>query len=204
MVIKKRLHFTLIELLIVLTIIALIAGVVGINIQKALRDQRFKSEVAAFVDRLRLAQDMMLIVDADVHFKIEANDTEKVIKYWIETDKPFSTTFDPFIKKVCCLKTTHHVSHALGKDGIIDLKFLSKGSVMSYGNIQLFSGIKNDPTSLLAANIMLNGYPSPIFSTERKQNDETNDLTSSDATITQATIHEIQMINIGKNASATP
>jgi len=201
MVIKNKLQFTLIELLIVLTIIALIAGVVGINIQKALRDQRFKSEVSAFVDRLRLAQDMMLIVDADVHFKIEANDTEKVIKYWIETNKPFSKSFDPYIKKVCSLKTTHHVSHALGKDGIIDLKFLSKGSVMSSGNIQLFSGIKNDPTSLLGSNIMLNGYPSPIYSTERLIQDQLNDFTTTDSTITQTTMHEIQMINSGKNAT---
>lgn len=197
MVIKNRLRFTLIELLIVLTIIALIAGVVGINIQKAMRDQRFKSEVATFVDRLRLAQDMMLIAGADVHFKVEANEAEKQIKYWIETDKSFSKAFDPFIKKVCFLKTTHRVSHASGKDGLIDLKFLSKGSVMSSGNIQLYGGKFQDATHL-ATNVMLNGYPSPIFSSEKIQNSDTSEIGKQDANITTITIHEIQLINSGK------
>lgn len=192
---KKCRQFTLIEMLVVITIIALIAGVVGINSQKALNEQRFQSEVATLVDRLRLAQDLMLLVDADVHFKIEAN--ENAIKYWIETEKQFSPQFDTFIKKVSVLKAIHHVAHPLGKDGVIDLKFLSKGSVISSGNLQLSTVYNSD--NFLIANIPLNGHPSPISSILKKKDDDLSELLMADTHLTHSTIQEIQMVNHAKN-----
>jgi len=195
----KRLQFTLIEMLIVLSIIALVAGVIGINAKKALRDQHFKSELSAFLDRLRLAQDLMLIADADVHFKIEANESEKAIKYWIETDQTFSKQFDRMIKKVGVLKTIHHVSHASGKDGLIDLKFLSKGSVISSGTIQLSSVIKNNRASALIAYIPLKGYPGPIHTSHDKEKEDSPDILNKDMQLIQSTIQEIQAIEYEKN-----
>ncbi len=192
----RRQYFSLIELLVVLTLIAAIAGVVAINSQKALYQQHFQSEVTEFADRLRLAQNLMLVADSDVHFVVEAND--KGIKYRIETDTPFSPHFDRFIKKEGSLKAIHHVSHAAGKDGIIDLKFLSKGSVMTPGNIQLVSGLKGKEY-LFEANIMLHGFPSPIVVTEKKQNEEF--ASNYDANLTRIMIQEIQMVNYEKNVS---
>lgn len=190
--------FTLIEMLMVLSIIALIAGVIGINMQKAFRDQRFKSELAGFVDHLRLAQDLMLIADADVHFKIEANESERSIKYWIETDKPFAKHFERFLKKVGTLKTIHHVSHVSGKDGLIDLKFLSKGSVLTSGNIQLSAAKNSEEKNTLIANVMLKGYPGPIFSSNAKNSELLETQETDDSSQILATIQEIQMINNAK------
>lgn len=184
----------------VIAIIMLVAGVVAINAQKALKDQQFRTETSAFVDRLRLAQNLMLIAKADVHFKIEANETEKSIKYWIETDREFSPSFEKYIKKVAVFKTVHHVSHASGKDGIIDLKFLSGGSTMSSGNIQLSCGNIHDPLNPHIANINLNGYPSPIFSSRKKQ-EEGQDFNTKDRELSQATIQEIKAITYAKTTT---
>lgn len=192
----KRQHFTLIELLVVLTLIALIAGVVGINSQKALYHQRFQSEVSEFADRLRLAQNLMLVADSDVHFIVEAND--KGIKYRIETDTPFSPHFDRFIKQEGTLKAVHHVSHNAGKGGIIDLKFLSKGSVMTPGNIQLVSG-KQGSENLFEANIMLHGFPSPIVISEKKVIEDLEP--NKNANLTRIMVQEIQMVNHEKKVS---
>ncbi len=196
----RRLHVTLIETLIVISLIALIAGVVGINVVKAMRHQRFHSEVAEFTDRLRLAQNLMLLVQADVHFKIQANEAEKKITYWIEQDKPLSKQFEAFVQKKGHLKAIKHVAHASGKDGIIDLQFLSGGSVMSSGNIQI-SAKTHDKKNPLIANILLKGYPSPIYATSDKDAAENPDQIE-DAQITQSTLAEIQMIaNLKKNAT---
>jgi hypothetical protein len=184
----------------VISIIMLVAGVVAINSQKALKDQRFQTEAMNFVDRLRLAQNLMLIGNADVHFKIEANEAEKSIKYWIETDRPFPKSFDNYIKKVSVLKTIHHVAHPQGKDGLIDLKFLSGGSSMTSGNIQLSCGNIHDPANPYVAYITLNGYPSPIFSTTKKPV-EVQDFSNKDRELSQATIQEIRAINYAKTTA---
>ena len=63
----RRVPFTLLEILLVLSLIALIAGLVGISVHKMYISQRFRNEVSLVVDQLRLAQDMMLILDTDVH-----------------------------------------------------------------------------------------------------------------------------------------
>lgn len=197
----RRLHVTLIETLIVISLIALIAGVVSINAVKAMNYQRFTSEVAEFTDRLRLAQNLMLIAGQDVHFKIQANESEKEIAYWIETNQFLEKSFESFIKKKGRLKAIKHIAHASGKDGIIDLKFLSGGSVMSSGNIQI-STKSHDKKKPLIANIMLKGYPSPIYSTTGKKVFETIDQTE-DNLITEKTYAEIQMIaTLRQNASS--
>lgn len=195
----KQFAFTLVETLIVLTIVAIVASVVTINAKSALRNERFQSEVVEFVELLKLAQDLMLIANADVHVKIQADEKEKAIKYWIETDKPLLKSFDSLIKKTRFLKTVHHVAYSPSKEGLIDLKFLSNGSVMSSGNIQLSSKLPNDDSSLLIANIMLKGSPSPIFSTKKLLNEESADFMNKDAALIQMTIQEIQMIQNENN-----
>lgn len=187
----RRYSFTLVETLIVLTIVALVASVVTINAKKAMRSMRFQQEVSQFVESLRVAQDLMLIANADVHVKIKAE--ESGIKYWIETDKPLLKALEAHLKKTKVFKTVHHVVHASGKEGLIDLKFLSNGFVMSSGNIQLSSVINNDPSSLLIANIFLKGFPSPIFSSQKVGSNEITDL-KKETELIQMTFHEIQMI----------
>lgn len=189
----KKQSFTLIEILIVFSIITFISGFIGINIQKALHDQRFKNEVDEFVGRLKLAQDLMLIADADVHFKVQASDAEKQIKCWIETDKPLPKKLNELIKKVSIFKAIRRVSHESGKDGIIDIKFLSKGSVMSSGNIELSTFVKNETNTYLIRNILLKGYPSPIYATEKKEIHE-GSLTNQDALMNEIMIQEVRMI----------
>ena len=85
--VSLRRHFiTLLELLIVIAILALVSGVIGVNIKKALLDQRFRMEVGMILDELRLAQDLMLILSTDVHVKFSQDKEKKGIKYWLELE----------------------------------------------------------------------------------------------------------------------
>ncbi|HRD56304.1 MAG TPA: prepilin-type N-terminal cleavage/methylation domain-containing protein [Parachlamydiaceae bacterium] len=201
MILKKTYRFTLAEMLIVLMLIGIVAGAISINLRKALHTQRFWSEVAKFTNHLQLAQDLMLIAEADIHFKIEANDQEKMIKYWIETDKLFSKAFDSFIKKPYVLKTVHHISYPNSKEGLIDLKFLSKGSTLSSGNVQLSANLSKKEA--LIANITLSGYPGPIsYAQEKKQENEKS--SQQDAHLTESVIQEILTVQNEKKQQKTP
>ncbi|QLH36565.1 MAG: type II secretion system protein [Parachlamydiaceae bacterium] len=71
---KSKRFFTLIELLIVLMVLALASGVIGFSVHRALREQRFKTEVELVADSLRLAQNLMLIMNADVHVTFKADE----------------------------------------------------------------------------------------------------------------------------------
>lgn len=197
--VKAKQKFTLAEMLVVLMLIGIIAGAISINLRKALHSQSFWSEVTRFTAHLQLAQDLMLIADADVHFKIEASQSEKNIKYWIETDKSFSKSFDAFIKKVQILKAVQHVSFPTSKEGVIDLKFISKGSTLSTGNMQLETqtGKKNH----LIAYIPLTGHTGPIFYTDKKV--EIDSQNSQDVLLTTGVIQELLTVQNEKKQPKT-
>ena len=77
---------TLLESLIVISILAIAAGVIGFSVNRALREQHFKTEVELVVDYLRLAQNLMLIMNADVHVIFKAAESEKSNLMSIEVD----------------------------------------------------------------------------------------------------------------------
>jgi type II secretory pathway pseudopilin PulG len=172
----RRIHFTLLEILIVLGLIALIAGLVAININKILVNQRFRNEVSLVVDQLRLAQDMMLILDTDVHaiFSEDKKENFNLVKIQSETKLPEGIERE-LKRKDVVLKTIKGIffEDKLGGEttqGRIDVKFLSRGAVMSKGIMRLAtSDEQNPPANVLQNYICLPGYVRPIYSYETKE-----------------------------------
>lgn len=166
---------TLLEILIVMAILALVGGLVSIGINRALTDQRFRTEVSIVVDQLRLAQDLMLVLGTDVHLKFAVDGDTGGIKYWLELETELPKEIEKeVLRKRPKLKTVRGV---FLKDqlalqtvrGEIDVKFLSRGSVMSRGVLRLATSDSEDPPEgTLQTYICLPGYPKPIFSTDDK------------------------------------
>lgn len=183
-------HVTLVELLIVIAIIGSVAGVVGISIQKALREQRFKNEVEEFVSTLRLAQNLMLITDADIHVKVVEAGDDKGIAYAIESDRKLPEGWDRELKRAPkTFKAIHHVSYDQASGGALDLHFFSNGAVMSQGNIALSTADTKHPAYALVRYIWLPGYPAPIRAhLEPKENNSGN------SDITAITVQEIRSL----------
>jgi type II secretory pathway pseudopilin PulG len=84
----KRSFFTLLEILTVLLILGAAASVVGIQVKEVYEEQRFLSEVTQVTNHLRTAQDLMLLLDNDVHFKMHYNQQGEFLEYWLESEKP--------------------------------------------------------------------------------------------------------------------
>lgn len=174
MVVFRRRHVTLLEIILVMAILMLVGGLVAVGINKALVDQRFRTEVSLIVDDLRLAQDLMLILGTDVHLKFAKESDEAGIKYWLELETDLNKEIkNQILRKRSNLKTIHGVFF---KDetatettrGQLDIRFLSKGNVMSRGLMRLATSDAetNPPPGTMQTYICLPGYPKPIFNTD--------------------------------------
>jgi type II secretory pathway pseudopilin PulG len=167
----KRRFITFIEVMIILTIILLSLGLIGANIQKLVEQQRFKTEVVIVLDQLRLAQDIMLILNADALVKFSKD--ENGFKSKIEVENILSKGWQREINRDRpALTTIKFIEFADNGSDIkkqvppFDLNFLSGGSIMSQGVLRLATSEKG-----LEAFIFLPGYPYPIESVQNsKQN----------------------------------
>lgn len=163
---RKR-YVTMIEILLVIAVLVMSVGVIGFNIFKAVREQRFLTEVSQMVDELRLAQNLMLIMNTDVRMKIISEGN--VNKYWLESDQRVTTGWEGEMKrKPKELKYVQFVDFqdGLNKDtvtGSAEVRFLSGGMVMSRGWMRLSNATKDGP-GVLVRYVHLPGYPSPIVS----------------------------------------
>lgn len=162
---------TLIETLLVIFILGLLLGLVGINVNKAVHEQRFKTEVALVVNSLRVAQYIMLILDNDVHVKFKKK--EKSISMEIEATCPLKG-WDKILLAPRELYTIHVVNFKdrlvdkPAKPGSVDIRFLSNGYVMSQGILRLATTEASDSDKGLESFICLPGYPATLSSAEQR------------------------------------
>lgn len=202
----RRSFFTLIEMMIVLIIVSVVGGVVAISVNTAINQQRFRTEVSTILDQLRLAQDLMLTM-GDVHLKFEEERESKAIVFWLDFDFPLAPEWEKELKrKHKNLKAIHRVDF---KDkgqtpqtrGILDLQFLSGGSVMSQGTLIVSTASTHETESTLTRYICLPGYPTPFLqsniSEEANCSQEIND--DSNEQMTRWTRDEIAIYEPPKN-----
>jgi prepilin-type N-terminal cleavage/methylation domain-containing protein len=87
---KKKHHFTLLELLIVILVLSLGAALTGVQMHRVFQEQRFLSEVQQVANQLQLAQDLMLVMDTDVFLHLRRDKEGKNLHYALEVEKPLS------------------------------------------------------------------------------------------------------------------
>lgn len=167
--ILKKAYFTLIEILVVMSLILLIGGVIAINVRNAVFEQRFRTEVELIVDTIRLAQDIMLIVGADIHFYMKQKSADKGIEYWIESVGGLPKEWDPIVARNHRVLTAVHSANFSDErfprtEGILDIRFESEGTMMSLGVLRLSPYPKETTEGPLKVAICLPGYPHPIIS----------------------------------------
>ena len=173
MYIQKRRPVTLLELIVVIAIIATLSAVVAISVNKALVEQRFKTEVGKIVDELRLAQDLMLVLGRDVHVKFAVQKGGDGIEYWIDHETALSGHVQKELsgrkRLLSTIKGVFLEDELLQevKQGEIDVKFFSKGAVMSKGVMRLATTDKEPaPEGTIQSYICLSGYPQTIVSSD--------------------------------------
>lgn len=193
----KRLYFTLLELMIVLAIVALISGIVGINVSKAVREQHFRAEVDLVVNQLRLAQEMMLLFNADVVMNIARN-SDSSFSYQLQFPNGLPKNWGNIIKGehqpltyISAITFDTHTQFSGGNNDL-DIKFGDKGIKMSRGVLRLAT-TSSMFNGTLERFICLPGYPFNIVSVSNQSAVEacmTRD-DQFDRQLTQRTIEEV-------------
>lgn len=89
---KSYRKITLIEVLIAMALIAMIGGVIAINVQGLLREQRFNSSVELVSNQLQTAQNLMVILNSDVKVVIDKND-QQTYSISLQPEKSVSKQF---------------------------------------------------------------------------------------------------------------
>lgn len=164
----RRRPVTLVEILIVMTILALIGAGVGINVTASLHEQRFRLEVSRFVDSLRLAQDLMLIMNTNVHVRVKASENE--LTYFLDVDGGIPKSWQKIIGiEPKFLKEIHGVffNDELpfpSTPGQLDIRFQSGGGMMSRGVLRLSTHDQENHPGAIVMAVCLKGYPQPINS----------------------------------------
>lgn len=181
----KKSFFTILEILVSLSLLLVIAAITGIQLRGAYKEQQFLSEVQQVVSHLRMAQDLMLILNTDVKFKMMLDEDKKQIKYWLEMDQPIAFpaltkklqnekgNFTPhFLTQIQSLRFSGetNMGHLTGEEGKNTLIF-SLGK-MSQGVLKLLAepeeSEKSDPDSYKRY-VILWGHPHPIQSITAKE-----------------------------------
>jgi Prokaryotic N-terminal methylation motif len=75
---RSKYSFTLLEILIVMTLIATFLGAMALPISKALRKERFETAVKAVIGKITLATEVMLDFRTDVTLKLQLENQEVV------------------------------------------------------------------------------------------------------------------------------
>jgi prepilin-type N-terminal cleavage/methylation domain-containing protein len=144
---------TLIEMLLVISLIAVALGALSLPLVKAIKKERFEQGVDQLISKLTLAQELMLDFNTDVNVKLTQK--EGSILCLIEADKPLPS----------------HLEHAFNRygkiSGIEEMQFDNSVrsqlviccdaafGTLSQGQLKLVSGAHEET-------IFLKGYPSQI------------------------------------------
>lgn len=164
--IKKRIYYTLLEVIVVIALLSMVGGIMAFKVRGFVAEQRFRDEVTNVVDHMRVAQELMMIMNADVYLWFESFPDR--IEVSIRTDQKLAGNWnrillkDPLKIKYARVIEFHGSDHAVkGKSNVIELRFRSGGSVMSYGVLRLATG-QYWREGVFEKFISLKGYPHPI------------------------------------------
>lgn len=187
----QRRCMTFIEMVVVMAILSLVAGVIGMNISRAMQEQRFRTEVSQIMDKLRLAQNLMLILNEDI--KVYFNKVENGIICGLAFQCPLYKGWGKELNRPQLLTAVRRVDFkGMGEDlgkGNFALEFLSGGMVMSQGILKLSTG-KNRIYSDRRY-VCLPGYPASIVNVDKKPNLECLANARANDNLTQVIMPEI-------------
>lgn len=165
MIVYRKCPITLIEILIVMGLVATTAGVLAFSIRNLLHEQRFRTEAGLVLESIRLAQDLMLIADSDVHLTFEKDSRTHGITTHFALEKPLTKSWIKQVmrprKPMEAIRFIEYADHRLGMKQVnqVQLHFLSGGAVMSQGTLRIAD---SDFNPAYQSYVCLPGYPAPI------------------------------------------
>lgn len=133
--------FTLLELLVVFFILSLGAALTGVKIRDIYRQQQFLSESQQILNKLIMAQDLMMIMDTDVTVYFDNDPKTKQLVMYLQVEKPLDASSRRLIESPTLFKSIQSLepqNDTTGRSSFPIAIHFSLGN-MSEGQL-LFSG----------------------------------------------------------------
>lgn len=158
----RRRALTILEVMIVLAILSLVGSMVVFGIQSAKQKQLFLNESEQVLKAVKLSQDLMMILNADVSLKFKEGDNQ--ILYWIEVEGAESDLFISDLSRPRPLKSIHVVEFDDGVPSLketkeLTLSFISGGSFVPKGVLRISTVASVREGKGLSRYIPFPGYP---------------------------------------------
>lgn len=144
-------------MLTVLLILSFGITLTGFFVHKLYREQRFVSDTEQVLSHLTMAQDLMLILDADVKVIFDKDRQDKTSFMQIDVEKPFTHFQEKVIERKIPLTTIGSIQLNDKSGNPLVLRFSLGG--MSQGVLKLVEGDDNEGRVEFIA---LPGYPAPF------------------------------------------
>lgn len=157
-------YITLIEVLVVIAIIAASAGILAVKMRDFLQEQAYLDESHQLLNQLRIAQDVMQVMNADLVVRISQDDkglfTSQIEPKTTppELAKRLISTSPLKLKAIGRLEFEDQFTETVLKENF-DLTFMSRGFTMNHGIIKLFPKGTSGPEQV----IYLSGHPAPLL-----------------------------------------
>jgi prepilin-type N-terminal cleavage/methylation domain-containing protein len=150
---RNKSPFTLIEMLIVLTLIASALGALSLQISKALKGERFERGVEQVIAKLTLAQELMLDFHTDVHLTLTQEKGGVVCT--LKTDLRLPDHLERAINLYNKIEGIEQMCFDNRAKAIIALYYDGATGVTPQGTLTLVAPRKGE-------SIILKGYPAQI------------------------------------------
>lgn len=155
---KSKRYITLLELLIVFSLLSIAAGAIAYNIRGFFRSQSSYAEMDRFVEQLRNAQNAMMLLNIDSEIKITSEPSGINVE-WVPKS-PLSQMASRLFKPQ---ETYHYITEVVFQDAFKDLvlkdsfslSFLSKGFLMNRGVLKVQADKE-------VRYLLMPGYPWPF------------------------------------------
>lgn len=161
MVVKRRNYFTLLETLVVFLILSMGLALTGVKLKEAYDEQRFFSEWNLLVNQLRTAQELMLVMDADVEVTLAYDPKNKQVVSTLSIEKPLDDAWVKLVERKSAFSAIR--SFQFNKTLADPLVLMFKAGKMSQGELVLSAAEKNSSQEKARKEtIHLPGYPAFI------------------------------------------
>lgn len=160
----RKLHFTLMELLIVFCILAAGIAITGVKIHDFYKEQQFLTDSERLLGQLSFAQDLMLIMDTDALFSLSYDPTTKNLVSKITLEKPLEANLKKIIESPQTYGSIKKIEFGKGPNKKTALPLLLEFtlSAMPKGNLSFFDSLHPRNGKEENKIIKLLGYPSPL------------------------------------------
>lgn len=168
----SRRFLTLVEMLIVITLLAIAASVIGFNSAKMIREQHFRTGTEVILDKLQMAQNIMLIFKCETQVVLERKPGSGGLVCKIAVNKELPSGLEEAVNLSPVIPGIDSFffedEQRIRYEDKVALPFSSMHLRIPFGTLFLF-GSKE-----LKRDIYLPGYPSPIGSSTKNMLQETS------------------------------